>query len=305
MDEFALIETHFRRPGHPAGQGVVLGPGDDGALLAPPPGDQLVMTLDTSLAGRHFPEDLPPADIGFRCLAVNLSDLAAMGADPLWFLLSLTLPEGDDAWVQAFADGLFELADRAGISLVGGDMSRGPLSVAIQAAGRVAPRAVLRRDGALPGQRIAVTGTPGLGGLGLWHWRAGRLDSAAARHLARPEPALAWPARLAGAGAAIDVSDGLMQDLGHILHVSGDLGAEIDVAALPAHHELDELDADDRLTLQLGGGDDYVLLFTWPADRALPAGAHAIGRVTGPGPVRLREADGTWREPPAGGWRHF
>lgn len=309
MDEFALIETYFRRKNRHSdvldGKGVVLGPGDDGALLAPPPGDQLVMTLDTSLAGRHFPSDLPAADVGYRCLAVNLSDLAAMGASPLWFLLSLTLPQGDEAWVAAFAEGLFELADRAGICLVGGDMSRGAVSVAIQATGRVAPGAALRRDGALPGQIIAITGTAGLGGLGLRHWQAGRRDSFSARHFARPEPALDWPAKLIGAGAAIDVSDGLLQDLGHILRASGDLGAELDTAMLPVHDELNELAVDERLALQLGGGDDYVLLFTWPAERPLPAGATAIGRVTAPGPVRLRGADGTLGPAPSGGWRHF
>lgn len=306
MDEFALIERHFRRRARKWGSGVVLGPGDDGALLAPPAGCELVMTLDTSLAGRHFPEDLPPEDIGFRCLAVNLSDLAAMGAEPLWLLLSLTLPEGNDAWVGAFAEGLFELADRAGATLVGGDLSRGPLSVSIQATGQVTPGAALRRDGARPGQVIAITGVPGLGGLGLRHWQQGRRDSVAARHFARPEPALGWPARLGEAGAAIDVSDGLLQDLGHLLAASGGLGAEIDLAALPVNDELNELAENERLALQLGGGDDYQLLFAWPAELPLPAGSHAIGRVAEPGPVWLRAADGTRQAPPMhAGWRHF
>jgi len=305
MDEFELIRKHFQRPGQDAGPGVLLGPGDDGALLTPPANAQLVMTLDTSLAGRHFPDDLPAADIGHRCLAVNLSDLAAMGARPLWFLLSLTLPEGDDAWVGAFAGGLFALADRAGIALVGGDMSRGPLSVAIQATGCVAPGKALRRDGARPGQTIAVTGIPGLGGLGLRHWREGRRDSVAACHFARPEPALDWPARLAGAGAAIDISDGLVQDLQHVLHASGGLGARIQVAKLPVNDELNELDDDDRLALQLGGGDDYRLLFTWPAGRPLPDGAWAIGEITGPGPLQIIAPDGRSEMPPPAGWRHF
>ena len=121
LDEFSLIRRYFHRHGH-HGQdaGVVLGPGDDAAILIPPAGQQLVMTQDTSLEGRHFPADMDAADVGYRCLAVNLSDLAAMGADPLWFLLSLTLPDVDEAWLAGFADGLFALADRAGISLVGG-----------------------------------------------------------------------------------------------------------------------------------------------------------------------------------------
>ncbi|MFC6330612.1 thiamine-phosphate kinase, partial [Alloalcanivorax gelatiniphagus] len=145
MDEFSLIERYFRRPG-PDGEGVLLGPGDDAALLAPPAGEQLVMTLDTSIAGRHFPDDLPPFETGHRCLAVNLSDLYAMGARPLWFLLSLTLPEVDEHWLAEFSRGLFALADRAGIELVGGDTTRGPLSVAIQATGAVRADQVLRRD---------------------------------------------------------------------------------------------------------------------------------------------------------------
>lgn len=120
MDEFALIRRYFH---HRQGEDVVLGPGDDAALLSPPAGEQLVMTLDTSVAGRHFPEDMPAADIGYRCLAVNLSDLAAMGATPRWFLLSLTLPQADPDWLRDFSAGLFELADQAGISLVGGDVT--------------------------------------------------------------------------------------------------------------------------------------------------------------------------------------
>ncbi|MCE7507209.1 thiamine-phosphate kinase [Alloalcanivorax xenomutans] len=303
MDEFALIRRYFH---HRQGEDVVLGPGDDAALLSPPAGEQLVMTLDTSVAGRHFPEDMPAADIGYRCLAVNLSDLAAMGATPRWFLLSLTLPEADPDWLRDFSAGLFELADQAGISLVGGDVTRGPLNVAIQATGSVLPGRALRRDGAQPGQTLAVTGVPGQGGLGLRHWRAGVRDSQSARHFARPRPALEWGAALAGrAGAALDVSDGLLQDLGHILSASGDLGAELVLADLPVNDELAALEAEDRWALQLSGGDDYGLLFTWPAGVAVPAGARAIGRVTdGPG-VRLHYPDGRVSDAEPGGWRHF
>jgi thiamine-monophosphate kinase len=163
MDEFALIERYFRRPDHPPGDSVVLGPGDDAALLLPPAGDELVMTLDTSLGGHHFPDDLPAADVGHRCLAVNLSDLYAMGARPLWFLLSVTLPEADEAWLACFAQGMFDLADRAGIELVGGDVTRGPLSVSIQATGRVPRGQAVRRDGARPGQRLAIGQTSTIG----------------------------------------------------------------------------------------------------------------------------------------------
>lgn len=306
MDEFSLIERYFRRSGGPGGEGVLLGPGDDAALLAPPAGEQLVMTLDTSIAGRHFPEDLPAFETGHRCLAVNLSDLYAMGARPLWFLLSLTLPRVEEAWLAEFSRGLFALADRAGIELVGGDITRGPLSVAIQATGAVRADRVLRRDGALPGQVLAVGGVPGLGGLGLRHWQAGRRDSFSARHFAAPDLDLTLGQRLAGrAGACIDISDGLLQDLGHVLKASGGLGAVIDTAALPVNDELAALDEGDRLALQLSGGDDYRLLFTWPADEPLPEGTVAIGRITGPGPVRLRDPDGTERPADIPGWRHF
>lgn len=306
MDEFALIQHYFRRPADAVAPGVVLGPGDDGALLLPPAGQQLVMTLDTSLAGVHFPHDLPAADIGYRCLAVNLSDLAAMGAHPLWFLLSITLPEVEESWLAAFAAGLFELADRAGIALVGGDVTRGPLSVAIQATGTVAPGRALRRDGGQAGHRLVVSGTPGLGGLGLRHWQAGRRDSLSVRQLARPAFALELGPALAGrASAAIDLSDGLLQDLGHILEASGGLGADIDLAALPLTPELAALDDEDRYTLQLTGGDDYGLLFTLPDGQPLPTGTRLIGRLTPPGPVRLRHPTGHDWPLPTGGWRHF
>jgi len=306
MDEFALIERYFRRPDYPPGASVVLGPGDDAALLAPPDGEQLVMTLDTSLAGHHFPEDLPAADVGHRCLAVNLSDLYAMGARPLWFLLSVTLPDADEAWLAGFAQGMFDLADRAGIDLIGGDVTRGPLSVSIQATGAVAPGRAVRRDGATPGQRLAVGGIPGQGGLGLRHWQAGERTSVSARHLARPAFPLELGQALVGrAGAAIDVSDGLLQDLGHILEASGGLGAELDLAALPVNEELAALKDDDRYRLQLSGGDDYCLLFTWPCEAPLPAGTRDIGIITATGTVSLRYPDGRTEPARPGGWRHF
>ncbi|HIK76268.1 MAG TPA: thiamine-phosphate kinase [Alcanivorax sp.] len=306
MDEFALIERYFRRPDHPPGDGVVLGPGDDAALLLPPDGEELVMTLDTSLGGRHFPDDLPAADVGHRCLAVNLSDLYAMGARPLWFLLSVTLPEADEAWLACFAQGMFDLADRAGIELVGGDVTRGPLSVSIQATGRVPRGQAVRRDGARPGQRLAIGGVPGQGGLGLRHWQAGERASVSARHLARPSFPLDLGAELVGrAGAAIDVSDGLLQDLGHILKASGGLSAELDLATLPVNEELAALEDGDRYGLQLTGGDDYCLLFTWPDARPLPPGTSDIGIITEAGPVLLRYPDGRTEAARPGGWRHF
>jgi thiamine-monophosphate kinase len=306
MDEFSLIQRYFSRHARAGHEGVVLGVGDDAAVLRPSPGHDLVMATDTLVSGRHFPADMAAFDIGWRSLAVNLSDLAAMGARPLWFLLSVTLPEADEAWLAGFAQGMFDLADRAGIALVGGDVTRGPLSVSIQATGRVPRGQAVRRDGARPGQRLAIGGVPGQGGLGLRHWQAGERATVSARHLARPAFPLDLGAALVGrAGAAIDVSDGLLQDLGHILKASGGLGAELDLATLPVNEELAALDEADRYPLQLTGGDDYCLLFTWPDARPLPPGTSDIGMVTEAGPILLRYPDGRTEPAKPGGWRHF
>ncbi|MDX1803667.1 MAG: thiamine-phosphate kinase [Alcanivorax sp.] len=306
LDEFALIRRYFH---HAQGASVVLGPGDDAALVAPPAGYQLALTQDTSLAGRHFPDDMPAADIGYRCLAVNLSDLAAMGAEPLWFLLSLTLPDADEPWLEAFSQGLFELADDSGISLVGGDVTRGPLSVSIQASGAVLPGQVLRRDGARPGDRIVVGGIPGEAGEGLRQWQAGVRQGPAVARLCRPAPQLALGQALVGqASACIDISDGLLADLNHVLEASGELGACLHEAALAgllaASPALAALDAPTRLSRALQAGDDYLLLFTLPPDRPLPQGCHAVGVVERRPGLRLQGVDGP-QPVTALGWQHF
>lgn len=245
---------------------VVLGIGDDGALLAPPPGQLLAVTMDTLNAGVHFPPETAPADIGWKALAVNLSDLAAMGAEPAWCTLSLTLPRADTAFVDGFCDGFLALAAQHGVALVGGDTTRGPLSVSITAHGFVPAGAALRRDGARIGDEVWVSGSLGDAAGALRQWQAGAPMAPALRdRLDRPTPRVALGQALRGlASACIDISDGLLADLTHICRASG-VGAEVDIDALPASDALrSAFDADVRRTLQATGGDDYELCFTVP-----------------------------------------
>ena len=304
LDEFSLIRRYFH---HRQGDTVVLGPGDDGALLVPPAGQQLVMTQDTSLVDRHFPADMAPADVGYRCLAVNLSDLAAMGANPLWFLLSLTLPEVDEDWLAQFSRGMFELADQAGISLVGGDITRGPLAISIQATGSVPPGLALRRDGARVGDQICLGGITGAGLLGLEQWQAGQRHGPAIGHFRRPRPQWELGMALRGqASACIDISDGVLADLSHILQASGGLGACLDEAALPEDPPvLAGCSADKQRALQLQGGDDYLLLFTLPAAQPVPRGCYCLGQVDAQPGIRVRQRNGAVGALTVAGWQHF
>ena len=276
--EFELIERIRRRA---AGRGdVVLGIGDDAALLRPAPGMLLAVATDTLNIDVHFPGETAAADIGWKALAVNLSDLAAMGAQPAWATLSLSLPHADVAWVDAFLDGFLELAARHGLALVGGDTTRGPLSVCVTVHGFVAPDAALRRDGARAGDDVWVTGSLGDAAAALVQWRAGGAADAPLRaRLDRPVPRIdAGLALAAGiASAAIDVSDGLLADLDHVCEASG-VGAQVDLAALPASAALaSRFDAEARRAVQATGGDDYELCFTAP-----PAQRDAIAALAGP-----------------------
>lgn len=281
MNEFELIERFFTHIHHASG--VVLGVGDDGAVLDVPVGEQLVAVMDTQVAGRHFPLDTSPFDIGWRALATNLSDLAAMGATPRWFTLALTLPEADEAWLAGFAEGLSVLAAQAGVSLVGGDTTRGPLTITIQAEGTVPAGQALRRSGARPGDGIYVSGYPGdaAAGLALHQGRLARAtgsDSLLARFF-RPEPRLALGLALRGkASACIDVSDGLLQDLGHILAASG-VGAVLDLEALPVSAALVAIAGEDARSWLLSGGDDYELCFTAPDAVLLPDTGLPLTRI--------------------------
>ena len=300
MGEFELIARHFARAA-PAGGPVVLGVGDDCALLQPTPGHQLAVSTDMLVEGRHFFAGAEPEALGHKALAVNLSDLAAMGARPLGFTLALALPAADEAWLAPFARGLFALADAHHCPLVGGDTTRGPLTLSLTVFGEVRPGRALRRDAARAGDELWLSGRTGEARLALAlrrgePWARGELAAVQDR-MDRPTPRLALGQALAateGVRAALDLSDGLLGDLDHILQASG-LGAEIDAAALPVAPALRDLDEAHRLDCLLAGGDDYELLFTAdPSAHAavLAAGAGAGVAVTRIG--RLRAAPG-WR----------
>lgn len=283
--EFDLIARHFTR----ATPGAVLGVGDDCALLAPTPGMQLAVSSDMLLEGRHFSPQDSPAGLGHKSLAVNLSDLAAMGATPRWATLAIALPEENDAWLTAFARGFFRMADQHGIELVGGDTTRGTLTISITVMGEVPPGQALRRDGAQVGDDIWVSGVIGSAALAL-AYRQGRLfmeqiDAAKVLPaLYLPMPRIELGIALRGlASSAIDISDGLLGDLGHILERSH-VGATLEFAALPTlpvtQAYLHEAVARDCV---LAGGDDYELCFTAPADKrnaVLAAAASAGVAVT-------------------------
>ncbi len=272
MDEQTLIERYFRHA-TPGGADVLLGIGDDAAVLRPPPGRDLVVATDTQAEGTHFPPGTPPAAIGHRCLAVNLSDLAAMGAEPLWCTLALALPQADAAWLEAFAAGFTALAERAGIVLVGGDTVRGPLAATVTVLGHVRPGKFIRRDGARAGHAVYVTGWPGeaVAGRALLSRGApapGDPAESLWRRFCFPEPRLAAGLALVElASAMIDCSDGLHDDLGKLVLASG-VGARLDAGALPISAALRAFGGAQAAEMALTGGDDYELLFTVPPERS-------------------------------------
>jgi len=315
--EFELIARFFTRPARTA----VLGVGDDAALVRVPSELALAVTTDLMVEGTHFLPDRDPEQLGHKALAVNLSDLAAMGADPRWATLSLVLPAADESWLERFARGFFDLAGRYGVELVGGDTTRGPRTVSVTALGTVPAGLALRRDGARAGEDVWLSGSTGDAALALAHLRGRvRLGDAAERHcfarLDAPLPLVELGRRLRGvATSAIDVSDGLVADLGHIVERSA-LGAEVWLDALPRSRALAEC-ADAELVREcvLGGGDDYELLFTAPADRraALESIAVQVGRpltrigrtVAGAPKVTVLDGAGRPVATGAGGFDHF
>jgi len=312
MTEFTLIDR-IRRRVHAARPDIVLGIGDDAALLRVPPGQLLVVTMDTLNAGVHFPGGTAPADIGWKALAVNLSDLAAMGATPAWCTLSLSLPDADATWLDGFLDGFLEIAGLHDVALVGGDTTRGPLAIGVTAHGFIEEGRALRRDGARVGDDVWVSGTLGDAAAGLVF----RDDAALRARLDRPTPRIALGRALSGlASAAIDVSDGLLADLGHVCAASG-VGATVDIAALPASAALrGACAADDeaRRCFQATGGDDYELCFAVPPDRAASVLAVSreaavpvtrVGTIEAGDAVVARDADGRAWHPAATGYVHF
>jgi thiamine-monophosphate kinase len=268
--EFDLIRRFFLEPSAKRAGGTVLGIGDDCALLDCPEGTELAVTVDTLVSGIHFFPDVDPARLGHKALAVNLSDLAAMGAKPAWCTLAVTLPEVEESWLSAFSRGFFALANRFGVALVGGDTTRGPLSITIQAMGLVPVGQALRRSGARPGDLIYVSGPLGGAGLGLKMLQGltTDFDAAAIDALECPEPRVALGERLRGlASACIDISDGLAADLGHLLAAS-QVGATLDVEHIPLIESVRQFVRDNQDSdLPLTAGDDYELCFTVPIDR--------------------------------------
>ena len=322
MGEFELIHHYFQRPGaNPPG--VVLGVGDDCALLQPEPGQRLAVSTDMLVEGRHFFADVDPVALGHKALAVNLSDLAAMGARPLGCTLALALPRADEAWLAGFSRGLFALADAAACPLVGGDTTRGPLNLCITVFGQVPPGQELRRSGARTSDEVWVSGQLGDARLAL-DALLGDIELApevlvrARQRLERPTPRLALGLALRGiASAAADVSDGLCGDLGHILTASG-VGAELEIDALLASSaisaDLRTLPRDHALRCALAGGDDYELIFTAPAgahDAVLQAARSAatpvsrLGRITAEPGLRWRDACGQPLELAWASFDHF
>ncbi|WP_175721038.1 thiamine-phosphate kinase [Burkholderia anthina] len=308
LSEFSLIDRFFARRAARGPRASTLGIGDDCALIAPRSGKLLAISTDMLVEGRHFFPSVAPDALGHKTLAVNLSDLAAMGAEPRAFTLACALPRADAAWLEAFSDGLFALAERFGCELIGGDTTSGPLNLCVTVFGEVAPDAALRRDAARDGDDIWVSGTLGdaRAGLGLarGEWTAGAAEAAAFRQaLERPEPRIALGLALAGvAHAALDISDGLAGDLRHILTRSN-VRADIAADAVPRSAALATLPPAVQRQCTLAGGDDYELCFTAPvAARAAvdAAGARAGVRVTRIGTIRALSSPS---EPPAIAWR--
>jgi len=282
VDEFQLIQRYFVRANE--AEGVITGIGDDGAVLRPDTNLDLVTVIDTLVEGVHFPADLDAADIAYRAVAVNLSDIAAMGARPRWMTLALTLSQVDEAWLDAFAAGLFSAASEHDVALVGGDMTSGEKTVvSVQITGDVGKDAAILRSGASPGDTIYVTGTVGDAAAWLELISAGRSDSYLRSRFCRPTARVTYGQSLCGVvSAAIDVSDGLFGDLGKLLAASK-VGAEMDLRKLPLSEALQSnFDPEAQRRLALSGGDDYELCFTAAGDSLPDPGdlrITPIGRV--------------------------
>jgi thiamine-monophosphate kinase len=315
LSEFDLIRDHFFDIGSKRAD-VSMGVGDDCALLRVPPGYELAMSIDTLVAGVHFFADCDPEGLGHKSLAVGLSDLAAMGAEPAWATLALSIPEADEAWLRAFSQGFARLAAEQGAALVGGDTTSGPLCISVQVQGFVQEGKAVRRSGARAGDLVCVSGTLGDAGLALRLLSAGEPVSRFLRcRLERPSPRIRLGLALRGiATAMIDLSDGLAADLGHILEASG-VGAEIRLADLPLSQEVrDRLSASADWDLPLTSGDDYELCFCVPEPKRERVAAlgerlgiqiRVVGRILGEAGLRCLLEDGSTWHPKTSGYDHF
>ena len=306
MDEFALIRRFFDRAIQATG--VRIGIGDDGAVLIPAPGNELVTVMDTLVEDVHFPSGSNPADIGYRAVAVNLSDIAAMGATPRWMTLALSLQSANEEWLELFSEGMFAAAAEFDVALVGGDTTHANQIVAtVQITGEVASGDAILRSGARAGDTVYVTGTVGDAAAGLYGLINGEAVRELANRFARPSARVSYGQSLVGvATAAIDVSDGLFADLGRLLTASG-VGAEIDIGQLPISAALAENFAVERQrSFALGGGDDYELCFTAAGEVPDPGvmPLTAIGAVTET-PGLVCKLDGDIVPFDDSGYRHF
>jgi thiamine-monophosphate kinase len=318
LDEFSLIQQFFSAAA--INNGVVLGIGDDTAIIKAVEGEELLFTCDTLISGVHFPVDTDPYAIAYKALAVNLSDIAAMGGQARWFTLALSLPEADPDWLEGFSNGLFALANQFAVSLVGGDTTRGALSITISVIGTIAEGQAIRRSGAKPGDDIIVTGMPGIAALALAELQGSikqaEADSVSSRSkLDFPQPRLLEGQFLRSyASSMIDISDGLAADLGHILQASG-CGAILDTDLLLESHYTDmQLPADRIIDSILYGGDDYELLFTVPGaltpmlmkswDLTFPA-LTKIGEITAGEDLKILDSSGNVIDIALHGYNHF
>ena len=317
-NEFELIEQFFKELTQ-SDSSVSCGIGDDAAIVQVPDGYELVVSTDTLVSGVHFLADTVPYDVGFKSLAVNLSDMAAMGAEPRWATMALTVPSNDSEWMDKFSRGFADLADRYSVSLIGGDLTRGPLTVTIQILGIVPAGTAIKRSTARPGEEIYVTGVLGDAALALSVLKKNThefemLPAACREHLLRPLPRIeAGLAIRSIAGAAIDISDGLAADLQHILEASS-VGAEIELVKLPLSDTLQSLGQEKTIELALTGGDDYELCFTAPAryrnelvNIASESGCEitCIGKIVEGREVIWKNEDGSNYKLINSGYRHF
>ena len=308
--EFSLIEKYFSQQAI-SRDDVLVGIGDDAAVMQLAPNEQLLVSTDTMVAGVHFPEDTSPFDIGYKLMAVNLSDLAAMGATPRWASLALTLPDSNEQWLEQFSAGLFELAKQHSVQLIGGDTTRGSLTLTLTLQGTVTSNQYLQRGNAQVGDAIFVSGQLGDAGLALRQLLAKEtVNPYCFARLNQPTPRVELGQSLVGiASAAIDISDGLLADLGHVLDAS-QLGAHIQLQDLPLTEAVSSLTSKGDWLLPLNAGDDYELCFTVPESSiAQLEKQHCkltrIGTVVEGNGISCFTSTGKWDLPDDLGYEHF